>query len=364
MVLYEGFYNTKIELYILARKGMKKVIDGYASLQRTKRYVERFHIPQRQTPYFIASPIAIGTHLGDMTIDDSLLYRESIAFALQNGTNFIDTALNYRGMRSERDIGHVITQCVKEKVVQREEFIISTKAGIIPGDIEANLVPNEYLKQILYQNGIIQESDLHTIGHICHVLKPSYYKFAIEQSKKHLNLRTIDIHYIHNPELSMKYLGPDLFYKELQTLFTFYEGQVNEGNIRFYGMATWDAFLYDQGEDGYISLEKVIDIAKSVAGNNHHFKFIQLPYNKNRQDAVNKKNQSVNGKTYNILDAAEQLQVQVTTSAPFNGGKAISNDALHHIVKTKGILSAMVGMKHVKHVKKNLETVKATIFSF
>lgn len=339
------------------------MIDGYASIQGTRRYVEKFHIPQRETPYFVASPIAIGTHLGDMTIDDSLLYRESITFALHNGINFIDTALNYRGMRSERDIGYVVTQFIKEKVIQREELIISTKAGIIPGDIEANLVPNEYLKQVLYQNEIIRESDLHTVGHVRHVLKPSYYKFAIEQSKKHLNLRTIDIYYLHNPELSMKYLGPDLFYKELQTLFTFYEGQVSKGNIRFYGMATWDAFLYEQGENGYISLEQVIDVAKSVAGNKHHFKFIQLPYNENRTDAKTKRNQMVNGKAYNILDAANVLQSHVTTSAPFDGGKAISDGALRHIMRTERIFSAMVGMKRVQHVERNLEIAKSTHIS-
>ncbi|WP_339062403.1 aldo/keto reductase [Tepidibacillus marianensis] len=122
-----------------------------------------------------------------MNEQDSELYQEAISFALQNGMNFIDTAINYRGMRSERDIGKVLQELiVNKKVLNRSEIIISTKAGLIPGAIDLGLRPDRYLQEILLDTGIIQGSDLHIIGHQRHVLAPSYYQFAIENSKKHM----------------------------------------------------------------------------------------------------------------------------------------------------------------------------------
>ena len=54
--------------------------------------------------------------------------------AFNNGINMIDTALNYRGMRSERDIGICLTKViVDDGGLRREEIVIATKAGILPG---------------------------------------------------------------------------------------------------------------------------------------------------------------------------------------------------------------------------------------
>lgn len=183
----------------------------------------KYRIVKRGTSYFSFSAIALGTHLGNMDDTDSALFQASIEYGLRNGINFIDTAINYRGMRSERDIGIVISKLLEEGMIKRSEIVVATKAGIIPGDIDAKLVPSDYLKMILYDRGIITPSDLNIVGHQRHTLHPSYYEFAIEQSRKHLNLHTIDIHYIHNPELSLEVLGEDVFYKRLEPLFTFYE---------------------------------------------------------------------------------------------------------------------------------------------
>ncbi|WP_416730045.1 aldo/keto reductase [Fictibacillus sp. JL2B1089] len=150
------------------------------------------------------SRIAIGTHLGEMNEEDSLFYQASIEFALLNGINFIDTALNYRGMRSERDVGRVFVKLiVKEKQINRKDVFLSTKAGIIPGDIDAQLRPDHYLQKVLLEKEILQLSDLQIIDHHKHVMEPSFYEFAIQQSLKHLHVDYIDVHYIHNPEVSL-----------------------------------------------------------------------------------------------------------------------------------------------------------------
>ena len=236
------------------------MINGYARKEDTSAYLNKHKVKRRDLSSFSVSPLAIGTHLGNMDDTDSQLYQASIEHGLINGINFIDTAINYRGMRSERDIGSVISRLIDRRTIKREEIVISTKAGIIPGDIDAELVPKDYLENMLLKPKIIHQSDLNIVDHHRHVLAPSYYQFAIEQSKKHLGLNTIDIHYIHNPEISMQVLGADEFYRQLRQLFFFYEEQVNKKNIRYYGFATLDGFCSDPDDNRYISLERVMNI--------------------------------------------------------------------------------------------------------
>lgn len=297
-----------------------------------------------------------------MNEDDSALYQESIEFALCNGINFIDTALNYRGMRSERDIGAVLSKLFKEDRIHREDIAVSTKAGIIPGDIDLHLRPEKYLEEKLITPGILQEKDLQIIESHKHVLKPSYYDFAIEQSLKHMNLNTIDIHFIHNPEISKHVLGEENFYKELESLFKFYEDQVERGIIRFFGMAVWTAFTDHPGAQGYLSLEKVINTAKKVAGSSHHFRFIQTPFNFYNQKALIDQNQQVQGKWRTLFQAAEELDVYVTTSAPLDCGRLCGNQEqnaeqlIRFVLDTPEILSTMIGMRRLETVKRNIHS--------
>jgi aryl-alcohol dehydrogenase-like predicted oxidoreductase len=335
------------------------MLKGFATVSGTRKYLKEKTFSKRETPWFDVSPIAIGTHLGERDLEDSLLYRDAIHTAVLCGINFIDTAINYRGMRSERDIGIVLSTLVDEGKLKREDIVVSTKAGIIPGDIEAGLVPADYLQKNLLEPGIIAESDLNIVEHHRHVLAPSYFSFAIEQSRKHLNLDTIDIHYLHNPSISKIVLGADEFYKQLRPLFKFYEEQVERENIRHYGMATWDDLLVEPSDPEYISLEKVVEVAKSVAGSHHHFRFVQLPFNKKMNRAEMFKNQSVNGEWITPLQAIETLGLYATISAPLAQAELFdettsAHDLLRYVLETPGVFAAMVGMKKTAHVLDNV----------
>lgn len=339
------------------------MISGFASLSGTRKFISQFDLSYRETPMFYASPIALGTHLGEMSEKDSILYRQGMEFGIRNGLNFIDTAINYRGMRSERDVGYVLTSLIDNEVIQRNEVIISTKGGIIPGDIEANLIPKDYLQQVLLEGGIINESDLNNVGTHRHVLTPTYYQFAIETSKRHLNLETIDIYYVHNPEISMIALGPERFYHQLKTLFSFLEEQVQSGNINYYGFATWSGLTNEPDAKGYISLEEVLEVAKNVAGEDHHFTFIQFPFNPQMVEGISNKNQKVEDEWLSVIEAAKRLGLFSITSAPFNLGKLINGitnakSILKSVTQQDGILSTMVGMKRMDHIKENLSVFK------
>ncbi|MET3726533.1 aryl-alcohol dehydrogenase-like predicted oxidoreductase [Fictibacillus halophilus] len=210
--------------------------------------------------------------------------------------------------------------------------------------------------------GILQRSDIQIIDHHKHVMEPSYYEFAIEQSLKHMHVDFIDVHYIHNPEVSLIVLGEEAFDHKLQKLFAFYEQQVDRGLIRYYGLAVWAAFTESPETSGYISLEKVMNVAHSVAGQSHHFSFIQTPFNHLNQIAATDLNQQVNGKWRTLLQAAEELGLHVTTSAPLDCGRLTNHqhknvdELMSFVLKTPGILSTMIGMRKVETVKKNLRT--------
>jgi len=51
------------------------------------------------------STLGLGTYLGNADEADDLLYIEAIGKALVSGINLLDSAINYRCMRSERNIG-------------------------------------------------------------------------------------------------------------------------------------------------------------------------------------------------------------------------------------------------------------------
>lgn len=335
------------------------MISGYAQEQDTRAFLKRKGIISRKAGSFSVSPIAIGTHLGEMNKEDSLRYQEAIMYAFNKGINMVDTALNYRGMRSERDIGLCLTKAVlNDTDLRREDVVISTKAGIIPGDIDAGLVPKDYLREVLLQREIIHPDEINVYRHHKHVLSPTYFDFAIGESRKHLNLETIDIYYVHNPEYSLIPLGRREFYRQIQRLFGQLEEEVRQGHIRFYGIATWDGLIGSPEAEGYLSLEQLAACAREAGGDGHHFSFVQLPFNPGKPEANHAKNQQIKGKWLTAIDAARALGLYVTVSSPLQAGAVLEKKkTLSAAIKTNGILAAMVGMKRKEHVKENASII-------
>lgn len=338
------------------------MIEGYATIEGTREYFTKREIEEvniRRCQYFNSLPIAMGNHLGDFSNEDTEKYIDTMVYGLENGVNFIDTAINYRGMRSEKDVGTVLNYLInEEKSIKREEIIISTKAGQIFGDYLAGIRPMDYLNNILLPQGIVNKEELNIIEDARHTLAPKFYEKAIEISRGNLGLTTIDIHYIHNPEISMFLLGKDKFYKELKALLEFYEDEVERGHLRFYGLATWDAFLVDEDSPCYISMEEVMKLAKEVAGEANHFRFIQMPYNIYRMEANIKKNQKVLGEYRTPIEAAVKLGLTVTISSPLNAGKIEKDDDVDNmlslVTNTEGVYAAMVGCKSKEHLMRNI----------
>ena len=102
------------------------------------------------------SRIALGTHLGDVSEEVYLQYQGAISFALQNGIATIDGAINYRGMCSEKDEGIAIRKLIEEGTISREDVFVTSKAGLLFGDITEKINPQMYLEKNLKPRGITE----------------------------------------------------------------------------------------------------------------------------------------------------------------------------------------------------------------
>lgn len=348
------------------------MIKGYASLNGTREYFNKIGINEeylKGDAKFYTTSIGMGTHLGDFSDEHSNLYKNAIEYGLQNGINFIDTSVTYREMRSEKDIGYVLDKLInKMKILKREEVIVATKGGQIYGDCDINVKPIDYLEEILIPEGILNIEDVNVVHGNTHTLVPCFYETTIELSKNNLGIETIDIHYIHNPEISRYVLGEKEFYEQLKVLIEFYEEQVEKKNIRYYGISSWEAFTCDTNLNWHISMEKVINIAKEIKGDNHHFKFIQFPYNISNQNAAKLKNQMVDGKYYTAIDAANKLGINVTVSVPLNQCKESRGigikEKLNFIKNTHGVSVAIIGSKNKDHIGENFNFMNNSILNF
>lgn len=343
------------------------MIKGFADLKGTEAYFmnkEKLNSWIVTNDRFSYSQLGLGTYIGDFSDEHSKLFREAITFALLNGINFIDTAINYRGMRSERDIGFVLTKLIEEGIINRNQVVVSTKAGIIPGDGEIMLRPVDYLQEKLIDTGILNATDVYIEDTLRLTMNPKFYEYALDISRRHLNLETIDIYYLHELELSMKHYGPEKFYLKLKDIFIAYENMVNEGKIKEYGMATWEAFQLGPDEDKHISLEKVMEIVESVT-KNHHFRHLMLPVNLNRKECVENRSQSYKGNKLTIIECARKFGIDIHVSGPLGQGEASEKNSIkeyiRYLVDKSGCSSYFIGSKHIEHIKENMEILERII---
>lgn len=314
------------------------------------------------------SPIGLGTYLGAPDADTDKHYEQAILHFLSKGGNFIDSAVNYRWQASERAIGRALAHAFNAGV-PRESIFISTKGGYVPGDIQAGLDADSYIQTQLLEHNIISEND---IVEGCHCIAPRYLRHQVELSRTNLGLETIDLYYVHNPEAQLEAVSLAVFQQRITEAFATLESLVAEGKIRNYGCATWGGLRTPTTEKVRIDLEGLVEIARQVGGDGHHFRAVQIPFNLAMPEAMVARTQWVKGEKLPAFQAAERLGVPVVCSAPlmqsqllrklpakvtdaFLGYDSAAARLLAFVINTPGVTAAMCGMKHVGHVDANWE---------
>ncbi|MDV2502923.1 MAG: aldo/keto reductase [bacterium] len=321
-----------------------------------------------ETGGLLASSIGLGTYLGPPTDEGDEAYYEAIRRALLMGCNVIDTAVNYRHQRSERIIGRVLADAVAAGEVAREEVLVCTKGGFIAFDGSQPSNPPAWFEETFLSPGICTPQDV-VAG--CHVMTPRYMRHQLEVSLTNLGLECVDVYYLHNPETQLEEVGHQEFNRRVADVFEALEETVSEGKVRWYGMATWTGFRVDPEAPGHLSLSDMVDIARGIAGEDHHFRAIQLPYNLNMTEAFLEPTQAVGRNDVSPLRAARAyglatfasaslMQAQLARDLPpriaeaFDGLATDAQRAIQYVRSTPDLDVALVGMSSVAHVEENL----------
>jgi aryl-alcohol dehydrogenase-like predicted oxidoreductase len=348
---------------------------GSATAEGTLRYAARFQ--GRAAPgHFreirgglVLSSIGIGTYLGEPDEATDGAYTDTVVAAVEGGINVVDSAINYRFQRSERAVGEALRELF-HKGFGRDEIMVCTKAGFLTPDGEMPADPNMYFSQEFLERGVFRVED---IAAGCHCMAPGYLADQLDRSRRNLGLETIDVFYLHNPETQLSEVPPEEFRRRIREAFLFLEAAVASKQIRAYGMATWNSFREDPKEAGFLSLAEMVQIAKDVAGDDHHFRFVQLPFNLAMPEALTRPNQAVDGRSVPMVQAARAAGVALVTSAALlqgqltknlpafiNGALGLKDNAslaLQFARSVPGLNTALVGMSQVRHVKANLELI-------
>jgi aryl-alcohol dehydrogenase-like predicted oxidoreductase len=355
------------------------MLEGFATFEGTSRYRGRFpqlagaghfrqaeHVPGAGELWYPS--IGLGTYLGEPEDRADLDYVDAIAQALDSGINLLDTAINYRHQRSERNVGEALRKRIGSGSLRRDEVVVCTKAGYLSFDGNLPADPRQYFIREYVETGVLDPKDL---AGGSHCMAPRYLMDQVERSRKNLDLETLDVFYLHNPETQLADITHETFRRRVLEAFSALEVLVKAGKLRYYGIATWNAFRVPESARDFINLEEMASLAREAGGTNHHFRFVQLPFNLAMPEAFVLANQALEGKHVSLLQAATYLGIAAIGSAtlyqgrlaqglpPYVGDclglKSDGENAIQFARSAPGLLAALVGMGQREHVSKNLK---------
>ena len=352
---------------------------GHATAEGTERYSNRF--PQLRAAGHFRRPeqisgvndlwlssIGLGTYLGDPDDATDQAYIEALVTALRSGINLLDTAINYRHQRSERNIGAALAQLLRTGELNRDEVFICTKAGYLSLDGVMPEDPRGYFAREYIEPGILDPKQL--AGGM-HCMTAAYLENQIERSRRNLGVETIDLFYVHNPESQLSDISREMFHERLQQAFVMLEEQVKAGKVRYYGLATWNGFRAAEDAREHLNLFDIAKLAQEAGGERHHFRFVQLPFNLAMTEAYALSNQTSGKEKMTLLAATSSLGVAVIGSATLYqsrlthglpdfvsqalGMKSDAENAIQFSRSTPGLTSSLIGMRRKQHVEANLK---------
>jgi aryl-alcohol dehydrogenase-like predicted oxidoreductase len=315
----------------------------------------------------VVSSIGVGTYLGNPTDEQDERYHDAIVQALESGINVLDTAINYRNQRSERVVG----QALRDADVDRESALVATKGGFVPFDGVRPASPGQYVLEEYVEPGIVERDDL---ARGQHAITPGFIDDQLDRSLANLDLDTIDLYYVHNPETQLETRSAEAVYDLLEETFTRLEERAAAADIRHYGVATWEAFRVPADHDSFLSLPEVVRRALAAAdaagADATHFRAVQLPFNVQMADAFTVAAHEGPEGPQSALEFAHEAGLDVFTSASIMQGRladGVPDDvaaklagetdaqrAINFARSAPGVTCSLVGMGSTDHVAENV----------
>ncbi|MDO9181188.1 MAG: aldo/keto reductase, partial [Bacteriovorax sp.] len=238
-------------------------------------------------------------------------HRMALIEALKLGCPLIDTSANYTNGESEELIGSVLQD--------HPDFhpTLVTKAGYVQGK-------NLDILDELMAAGLACE-DLVDLGDdLKHSIHPDFLKNQLDNSLKRLQVKSIDIFLLHNPEYYFKSkdgdISQDEYYRRIKKAFVYLETEVASGRIKSYGISS-NNFVLPLNHLEVTSLSRVLEIANSI-GPKNHFTTIQFPFNLIEIGALEKFGDYGDE---NLLDLARLNNITTMINRPLN---AFTNNQL------------------------------------
>ncbi len=356
------------------------MIDGFATPTGTAAYAASHAMARghyRDALGLTVSSLGLGSYLGATTAQARTAYAQATHVVLDHGVNVIDTAANYREQASERDLGAGIKAWV-DAGGDRSGILVSSKAGFMHGDVDAPDSDDWFQKEYLGDPPVLRKADV-VSGHS---LAPTFVKHQLARSRRNLGLDTLDVMFLHNPEHQLEW-GVDeaTFLQRIEDAFVALEESVDAGQLRHYGVATWDGLRAGPDQKGHLGLVKLIHHAGAarmrVGGkaSAHHFRVLQLPFNLAMNEAFLSPSQPFRFGAQTLLAAAKDVGMMVMASASlmqmriagrippeYAAAFGTANDAataLQFTRSTPGITTALVGMGQPEHARANAAFCRA-----
>ena len=358
------------------------MLNHFATPEATYRFAKRFsHYKDFYMRHngLVFSKLGFGTFKKEPYKEENYIfdYKEALKTAIRAGINVIDTAINYRYQESEKEVGEAICELIEAGEVTREELIVCSKGGFIPLCFPFPENPYVWIDENIVQKGL---ADANEIELDQHCMSPAFLDDSLNRSLENLHVKTLDIYFLHNPETQLTKIGYEAFLKKLEGIFELFEAKVKEGKMKAYGIAVWNAFTYEPTNPEYISIEDVYDVACRVGGSNHHFRYLQMPFNLAKTNAYSVANQKMSdGKLYTPLHVAYKLGLGVISSSSLlqmnlfkkafkpevgyvlDKEMVLKSDvdlALQFVRSTKGIVTSLFSSHEPDHVTCNVSIAK------
>jgi aryl-alcohol dehydrogenase-like predicted oxidoreductase len=322
----------------------------------------------------VVSSVGVGTYLGDPTDEVDDRYREALGTAFENGVNLVDTAVNYRHQRSERVVG----EALRRADVDREEVVVATKGGFVPFDRTRPDDPGAYVTEEFVRSGLLDPSDL---ARGSHCIAPGFLDEMLDRSLANLDLESVDLYYVHNPETQLEVRDGEAVYDRLEAAFETLEERRLAGDVGAYGVASWDAFRVPRDHDRYLSLPEVVARAEAAAeaagADDCGLAAVQLPFNVSMADAftVEAHAHPTDEGDVSALRYAQEAGLDVFASASLGqgdlasglppavdaelSGETAAQRAVNFARSAPGVTCSLVGMASADHVA---ETAAAGTF--
>ncbi|MEZ4591911.1 MAG: aldo/keto reductase [Chloroflexota bacterium] len=242
-------------------------------------------------------------------------HEQALRQALQSGINLIDTSSNYGDGDAERLIGRVLAELVDNGELSREQVVIVSKVGYLQGF-------NYALAQQRKQAGRPFPNLVKYADGLDHCIHPEFLEDQLARSLERLNLETVDVYLLHNPEYYLSWAqrrplplaeARQSYYQRIRLAFEFLEQAVADGRIQSYGISA-NSFPEPARSYTFTDLSRIWQIAEAISPN-HHFRWVQLPMNLLETGAATEANQ-VDGQT--VLQFAEDHHLAVLVNRPLN----------------------------------------------